>query len=154
MQLTLYTDYSMRVLMYLGRHQSEQTTIEDIVSYYAVSRNHLTKVVHNLAVCGFVRTMRGRKGGIALLRRPSDINVRDVIINTEKNFNVVECLLPAKGSCVIEDSCYLRHVLQQATDQFLDVLGGYTLADLLRDNTTREVKRVVFNQWARVTESL
>ena len=154
MQLTMYTDYSLRVLMYLGRHQSEQTTIEDIVDYYSVSRNHLTKVVHNLAVCGFVRTTRGRKGGIALLRKPSDINVRDVVLNTEKNFNIVECLQSTTSSCTVEDNCHLRHVFQLATDQFLNVLEDYTLADLIKDGSVLDFKTMIYDKWARIPESV
>ena len=79
MQLTLYTDYSLRVLLYLGLNPPRMATITEIADSYQISRNHLVKVVHNLATQGFVHTTRGRGGGLTLARAPTDINIGDVV---------------------------------------------------------------------------
>lgn len=99
MQLTLYTDYSLRVLLYLGIHKNEKATINEIADYFKISRNHLVKVVHNLAVCGYIHTVRGKGGGMSLARPAEEINIGDVVRHTEPNFHVVECFNPQTTHC-------------------------------------------------------
>lgn len=143
MQLTLYTDYSLRVLLYLGLNPREMSTIGDIADSYRISRNHLVKVVHNLAIQGFVNTTRGRGGGLGLARSPDAINIGDVVRHTEVNFHLVECFDRERNTCPIAAACILKSALHEAQKAFMAVLDGYTLADIL-DNREwlRNVLRV------------
>jgi Rrf2 family nitric oxide-sensitive transcriptional repressor len=133
MQLTLYTDYSLRVLIYLGLYPDKLATISEIARRYGISRNHLVKVVHNLSQNGYVKTTRGKGGGLALARAPEQINVGDVVRHTELNFDIVECFEQASSTCPIAPACALRRVLHEATAAFMEVLNGYTVADVLRN---------------------
>ena len=133
MQLTLYTDYSLRTLIFLGYLEDGKTaTINDVADYYDISRNHLMKVVYNLSQKGYITSIRGKGGGIKLSRPPAEINVGDVVRNMEPNFHVVECFNADGPKCTIESNCSLIPVLHDATNQFLAVLDKYTLQDLLK----------------------
>lgn len=134
MQLTVYTDYSLRVLIYLGLHRENVATIADIAKKYQISRNHIVKIVHHLASLGFVRTIRGRNGGMSLAREPEAINLADVILKTEPSFQLVECFRQ-EGDCCIEEACRFRGALTRALQSFFTVLGEYTLADLIEDKS-------------------
>ncbi len=131
MQLTRYSDYSLRVLIYLALDPERLVTIDDIARSYDISKAHLTKVVHQLGLRGYVETVRGRGGGVRLARRPQEIRVGDVVRSTEENMALVECFEPASSQCAIEAACGLRGVLQEALAAFLAVLDRYTLADLV-----------------------
>lgn len=131
MQLTLYTDYSLRVLVYLAQTHGESATITEIADFYRISRNHLVKVVHNLGNEGLIITTRGKHGGLRLARDPETIAIGEVVRRTEPNFNLVECFDPQKkNNCVITASCSLKNMLYQANKAFLDLLDAYTLADV------------------------
>ncbi|MEJ2347525.1 MAG: Rrf2 family transcriptional regulator [Gammaproteobacteria bacterium] len=132
MQLTRYTDYSLRVLMYLAVHPERLATITEISDAYDISRNHLVKVVHELGTLGFIKTQRGKQGGIRLARAPKEINIGEVVRRVEKNLDIVNCNEPA---CPILPACDLRDVLFEARDAFLSVLDSYTLDDLTAQQT-------------------
>lgn len=131
MTLTYYTNYSLRVLVYLGLHSTSLASITQISEAYRISRNHLVKVVHNLAKLGFIKTTRGRGGGLRLSRDPKQINIGDVVRRSEPNFCLVECFNATRNTCPLTPACELKAVVQKAEDAFLAVLDGYTLADLL-----------------------
>jgi Rrf2 family nitric oxide-sensitive transcriptional repressor len=131
MQLTSYTDYSLRVLMYLGLQGGALSSITEIAQQYAISRNHLVKVVHRLACEGFVHSVRGRSGGITLARPPHAISVGEVVRCMEGDMPLVECFRSATNQCPITPACRLSSVLAEARDHFLRTLDRYTLADLL-----------------------
>jgi len=131
MRLTTYTDYTLRVLIRLSVRPHHLTTIADIAESYGISENHLMKVVHQLGVAGYIETVRGRNGGIRLLKEPRDINVGEIVRRTEPDFDLVPCF-NASGACVIESACILKDSLDQARGAFLAVLDRYTLADLVR----------------------
>jgi Rrf2 family nitric oxide-sensitive transcriptional repressor len=131
MRLTSYTDYSLRVLMYLAVRSEEVATIEAISRAYGISKAHLTKVVHELGRAGLVETTRGRGGGLRLARRPDDIGVGEVVRRTEEKMDLVECFDSETSQCRIEPACRLRGVLGEALDAFLTTLDRYTLADLV-----------------------
>ena len=133
MQLTLYTDYSLRVLLYLGLKPQRMATITDIAQSYGISRNHLVKVVHNLATQGFIHSTRGRGGGITLARPAAEINIGDVVRHTEVNFDLVECFGRERNSCPIAAACFLKGALYEAQRAFMGVLDRYTLADVLEN---------------------
>jgi Rrf2 family nitric oxide-sensitive transcriptional repressor len=130
-QLTRYTDYSLRVLIYLAVEPDRRATIDEIASAYDISKAHLMKVVHELGRRGWVETVRGRGGGLQLARPADEIAVGEVVRATEENLALVECFDPATSACAIERACGLRAVLDEALAAFLAVLDGYTLADLV-----------------------
>ena len=125
MRLTRYTDYSLRVLMYLGARPDRLARIGEISEAYGISRNHLMKVVQDLVRLGFVTSVRGRKGEIRLARAPEEINVGAVVRATEDSFQVAPC-----ETCVIAPACGLKCALDEAVRAFLAVLDAYTLATL------------------------
>jgi Rrf2 family nitric oxide-sensitive transcriptional repressor len=131
MRLTTYTDYTLRVLIHLSVRPHHLTTIADIATSYGISANHLMKVVHQLGVAGYIETVRGRNGGIRLLQEPREINVGEIVRQTEPDFDLVPCF-NTFGACVIEPACILKDSLDQARGAFLAVLDRYTLADLVR----------------------
>lgn len=126
MKLTLFTDYSLRVLLYLGARGDRLASIGEIARGYGVSQNHLMKVVNELVRGGHVESVRGRSGGLRLARQPNLINVGDLVRRTEGHQTVVDC-----GSCAIGPACGLTGVFNEALAAFFAVLDRYTLADLL-----------------------
>lgn len=130
MQLTLYTDYSLRVLIFLRLHDDRKVTISEIADAYGISKNHLMKVVQQLANEGFVDSSRGRGGGLTLARPPVEINLADVVRRMEPSMAVVECFDEARNTCPIAPACDLQHVLGKAQQAFMATLEDYTLADI------------------------
>lgn len=132
MRLTQYTDYSLRVLIYLGFKKDENVTISELADFYHISRNHLVKVVHNLGLNGYIQTIRGKNGGLKLAHPPGEIIIGDVVRSMEPDFNLLECFNPAEDTCVITRTCALKSVLVGARDTFLEELDKYTLADAIK----------------------
>src|SRR6187401_2151524 len=126
MKLTLFTDYAVRVLLYVGTRPGRLCSIAEIADGYRVSRNHLMKVVNQLSRQGYVESVRGRSGGIRLGRAAEDINLGALIRATEDGFVLVDC-----GRCVVAPACGVTSVLGEALAAFLAVLDRYTLADML-----------------------
>ncbi|MCC6393476.1 MAG: Rrf2 family transcriptional regulator [Bryobacterales bacterium] len=136
MKLTAYTDYSLRVLMYLGLRGERLTTISELSETYGLSANHLMKIIHNLGKLGYIETVRGRGGGMKLAGIPEEINLGQVVRQMEPDFAVTECFDPKHPSeCVIMPACRLQLILGKAVEAFLDVLDSHTLADLLQSRT-------------------
>jgi len=131
MRLTLHSDFALRVLIHVGINEGKLTTINEIAESFDISKQHLMKVVNDLGQKGYLDTVRGRHGGLRLKRDPHDINIGQVVRDTEDNLDVIGCL-KQKGYCRIERVCVLRGALREATQAFLAVLNRYTLADLMR----------------------
>lgn len=135
MRLTMYTDYSLRVLLYLAHKQDRLVTISEMSDFYNISRNHLVKVVHNLGLCGYITTIRGKHGGLRLARPAHEIAIGEVVRKTEPDIDLLECFNPETDKCVISPTCSLKSVLLDARTGFLSVLDSYTLADLAKAKT-------------------
>jgi len=127
MQLTQFTDYSLRTLMYLAEHPDKLCTIGEVADWYGISKPHLVKVVHNLAKMDYIKSIQGKGGGIALNKKLSDINIGRIVRDTEPNFYMVECFDVVSNKCKITNSCKLKHVLHDATQSFLNMLDQQTL---------------------------
>jgi len=130
MRLTRYSDYALRVLMYMGVRGERLVTIDEIAGAYDISRNHLMKVVYHLGRQGYIHTVRGRKGGMALARQPAEINLGVLVRETENDLALVECFGP-DNRCCLTPACVLRQALDEALKAFMAVLDRYTLADLI-----------------------
>ena len=132
MRLTLYTDYSLRVLLYLGaKEPDELSTIKDISDAYGISKNHLMKVAHELGKMGYVETIRGRGGGIRLAKRPEEIGIGEVVRQTEEDFYLVDCFDPQSVGCIISPVCTLKGALNKALHAYISILDEYKLSDFL-----------------------
>ncbi|WP_038246806.1 RrF2 family transcriptional regulator [Ghiorsea bivora] len=131
MQLTKYTDYSLRTLLYLGTHQDRLSTISEISKYHNISRNHLVKVVHQLGTNGYILTIRGKNGGIRLARKPNEIQLSQVVRLTEPNMDIQECFSKETNTCPLIDECKLKHVFYSARESFMKTLEEKYLSDIL-----------------------
>jgi Rrf2 family transcriptional regulator, nitric oxide-sensitive transcriptional repressor len=131
MRITLYSDFALRTLIQVGLNDGKLTKINDIARSFGISKHHLMKVVNHLNQEGYLDTVRGRNGGIRLMREPRHINIGQVVRDTEDQLNVIGCL-ERKGYCPIERVCVLRGALRDATRAFLAVLDTYSLADLIK----------------------
>ncbi len=132
MRLTVYTDYSLRMLMYLAVKDDGLATIGEVAGAYGISKAHLTKVAHQLGLAGYVETVRGKGGGLRLSRLAGEIGLGDVIRRTEPDMALVPCFDPVHAPCVIVPACGLRGALYEARQAFLAVLDRYNLDDLVQ----------------------
>lgn len=130
MRLTVYTDYSLRLLIYLAVKGDGLITIGEVATAYGISRTHLTKVAHQLGLVGYVETVRGRKGGLRLACSAAAIGLGEVVRRTEPDFAFVPCFEPLDAPCPIRPCCVLRQAMLRARDALLETLDGYSLADL------------------------
>ncbi len=131
MRLSAFSDYNLRVLMYLGVQKGRLATIAEIAAAHEISKSHLMKVVHQLGRSGYIETVRGKGGGLRLAREAQDIVVGEVIRHAESDFALAECFAE-DSTCRIQGVCCLPAILNQALKAMFLVLDGYTLADLLR----------------------
>lgn len=129
MRLTLHTDYALRMLIYIGLAEGQLSTIREIAEAYAISRNHLMKVAHKLQKLGYLETIRGRAGGLALALPGKDIHLGKLVLELEPDMALAECFGPG-NHCVISPDCKLRDALRKARQAFVETLDAYTLADL------------------------
>jgi Rrf2 family nitric oxide-sensitive transcriptional repressor len=131
MRLTVFSDYTLRVLIYLALDPTRLATIPEIAAAYGISENHLMKVVHQLGRAGIVQSTRGKGGGIRLARAPEAIRLGDMVRLTEGDAPIVECLSGDANGCRITSSCSLRGILVHAFDALYESLDQHTLADLV-----------------------
>jgi|SRR5450759_2635235 Rrf2 family nitric oxide-sensitive transcriptional repressor len=136
MQLTRFTDYSLRVLVFLGAHPDRLCTISETAQAYRISGNHLMKVVNRLSAVGYIQTFRGKGGGMRLSRAPKMINLGDVVRHMEDRFDIVECFNEKLQDCPLLPACALRSVLADALRNFMATLDRHTLQDILGNGTS------------------
>jgi len=129
-QLTSFTDYGLRALIYLASlPEGQQTNITEVTNIYGVSRNHMVKIINQLSRAGYITATRGKNGGIRLGMPASQIVIGDVVRKMEP-LQLVDC-----ASCSISPACRLKKALYDAVQRFLQELDSYTLADLVEGNT-------------------
>ncbi len=132
MRLTDYSEYALRVLIYLSIQDDRLVTVKEISEQYGISHNHLTKLVHKLGKNGFVETIRGKSGGLRIGRDPAMITVGEVVRIMESDFAIVECMQSGNYECRIVRACVLSGVFREGLNAFLEVLDNYTIADLVK----------------------
>ncbi len=133
MQLTVFTDYGLRSLMYLAAHPERLCSVKEIAEHYGISRNHLVKVVHRLAQLEYIVSTKGKGGGIRLAGDPKSLKLGDLVRVLEPNMNMVECFDRETNTCRIVSGCQLKHFLFDASQAFIDHLNKHTLADAVRN---------------------
>jgi len=139
MQLSLYTDYSLRVLLFLGANQGRRVAMTEIAQRFGISREHLRKVVHTLAQLGIIETFRGKNGGFVLNRAPADINIGELVEATEPRKSVIDC---DSQPCILVESCSLKGMLGKAENAFYNTLKEFTLADMMKNKSMQTILRV------------
>ena len=130
MRLTDYTDYTLRVLIYCASNPDRLVTISEVADAYSISRNPLTKIVHELGKQGVLETVRGRGGGLRLLRAPAEITVGEIVRESEPDLTMVECFDRRTNRCRLTPHCSLKRALKRALEAYLDVLDGVTIEDI------------------------
>lgn len=136
MRLSIFSDYALRVLMHAALRTPELTTIDEVAQSFRISRNHLSKVVHQLSRHGFILTRRGIGGGFTLARPVKKIILGEVIRITEGDDTVIDCVTRKNESCVIFPACRLKGVLAEAAQAFYEALDKYTVHDLIKQRPT------------------
>ena len=132
MRLTVYSDYALRLMMYLGLRRDRLSTIDDVANAYGISKAHLMKITHELGKKGLIETVRGRQGGMRLARAVDNIGVGEIVRACEPDFALVPCMeANAHNVCAVQPACVLKRALAKAAMAFLEVLDGYSLADLV-----------------------
>ncbi len=146
MRLAEYTDYTLRVLMYCAAHPGQLVTIGELAERHGVSKNHLMKIVNDLARQGVLETTRGRGGGLRLLKDPSTIRIGDVVRASETDFRLVECFDAGTNLCTLSPTCRLKQVFDAALQAYFKALDGATLADIAGPVASADKARAVSAQ--------
>ena len=150
MKLSTFTDYSLRLLMYLAANTGGRATIAQIAQAFGVSEHHLVKVAHSLGRAGWLANVRGKGGGLELAVAPERIVIGAVVRHTEGRAVMAECFAD-DSDCSIAPDCRLKGVLAESVDAFYRVLDSYTLADIVRNR--RQLAKVLFVDTAPVTRA-
>lgn len=131
MYLSKFTDYSFRILVYLGNHPNELFTVDELSSILNLSTHHIKKIIYKLAKNNYILSTKGRNGGIKLVMDPKNINLGKLLEITEDNLNIVECFSQENNSCNLVQGCKLKPILNEALISFKIKLSEYTLEDIL-----------------------
>lgn len=142
MRLTAYTDYNLRVLVYLALNRDGSSTIREISERYGISKNHLMKVVRELSRRSYVIAIRGKNGGLRLNVPPAEINIGRLVREMENDLALVECL-GENNQCIIKPACQLQSILTEALEAFFAALDAYTLEDVLNDDKKAELTQIL-----------
>ena len=132
MQLTTFTDYGLRSLMYLAENPDRMSSISEIAGFYGISRHHLVKVIHRLSQLEYITSTQGKGGGIQLSTETLNTRLGDLVKKLEANMNLVECFDKATNTCKITKTCQLKHLLFEANQSFIKTMNQYTLADIIK----------------------
>ncbi|WP_150466334.1 Rrf2 family transcriptional regulator [Francisella sp. SYW-9] len=130
MNLTSFTDYSLRILIILGSNPTQKYKTKDLVNILDIKLNHATKIINNLSNLNYIQSYKGRFGGISISPNIYDIKLSDIVQNLEP-MNIVECFNKDKAlTCPLIQNCKLKAILNQATNDFIKRLGNYTFSDI------------------------
>ena len=133
MQLTIFTDYGLRTLMYLAAYPERRCSVREVAEHYGISRNHLVKVVHFLSQLGYIDSSKGKGGGIRLAKPAETLRIGDLVRELEPHMQLVECFDKDTNTCRISNGCQLKHFLAEANAAFISALNRYTLAETVRN---------------------
>ncbi len=145
MQLTLHSEYALRVLLYLGAQPGRKVSTREISDAYGISKHHLVRVVQTLGERGYLRLIPGRSGGMVLAADPREIRLGDVVHQAEPNMRLAECFDRQHNTCVLTHVCTLKPVLNEALNAFLSALNRYTLGDLLAGGAQQKLATILVN---------
>jgi Rrf2 family nitric oxide-sensitive transcriptional repressor len=151
MQLSRFTDYSLRVLLYTATHKDRLITLSEVSDFYDISLEHLRKVVHAMSRSGDLKTYRGKRGGFTLGRSTDQINVGAIVSQSEKQGDLIDC---TGQQCKLNGHCSLQPILWEAKEAFIGVLEQYTLADLLNHKPMRDILIATDSRPLELTECL
>ena len=143
MQVTLFSDYALRMLMYLGVRPDEVVPISQIAEAFGASRHYMLKVMNDLTEAGYITAVRGRRGGVKLAKAPADIRVGKLVKATEPHEGLLDCI-PGGSDCPIEAVCKLRKIFIEAQAEFYRTLDNYTVADLIAQ--PKKLQRILLKQ--------
>lgn len=135
MRLTSFTDYSVRVLMYVAMKEGELASIREVSEAYSISSNHLMKVIHHLGKGGYLETIRGKNGGFRLGKDASEINIGELIRYAEDDMAIVECFGNKEGRCSLREECNFSNIMLEALNAFMATVDKYTLSDLVKNGS-------------------
>jgi Rrf2 family nitric oxide-sensitive transcriptional repressor len=135
MQLTRFTDYALRALIFVGRHDGRICTMGEVAAYFRISQEHMRKVIHKLAKLGYLDSRRGKGGGVVLGTNPEQIRIGDVVLATEEDLSIVDC---DAIDCVLSPGCSLKGALDRGSRAFIAALNEVTLADLLQERRMKQ----------------
>jgi len=130
LNLSKFSDYAFRILIYLAKNQDKICTVEELATNLQISEHHLKKIVHRLGKTEYVISTKGRNGGLKLGMEPKDINLGKILIITEESINVSECFSSAKHTCSTS-KCRLKAILSSSISSFVNEFSKYTLEDIL-----------------------
>lgn len=131
MNLSKFSDYSFRTLIYLAKNQDKLCTVEEVADYLKISEHHLKKIVQRLGKTEYIRSSKGRNGGLKLGLNPKDINLGSILRITEDNLTLVECFSDDKCTCNLTGVCKLKIVFDNSLNSFINELSKYTLEDII-----------------------
>ena len=138
MRLTRYTDFAIRIMLYLAAHEERLCSIGEIAESYGISQNHLMKVASDLAGSGYVQSLRGRGGGLRLARLASEINIGEMVRHTEGQVDLVGC-----GSCALAPACGMVCAFKNAVEAFFATLETYSLADIMTNGRPEQLRQIL-----------
>ena len=127
MQLSKFSDYSFRALIYLAKHTDKLCTVEELATSLNTSEHHMKKVIHQLGKTEYITSIKGRGGGLKLGKNPSDINLGDVLKMTEDHMNLIECFNHSQSCPLLSSGCKLKCIASKALHQFIHEFSQYTL---------------------------
>ncbi|MCI5630718.1 MAG: Rrf2 family transcriptional regulator [Clostridiales bacterium] len=131
MYLSKFTDYSFRILMYLGNNPDKLSTVDELSSILGLSTHHVKKIVYKLSTNNYILSLKGRNGGIKLGMDPKDINLGKLLEITEDNLDILECFSIENNTCSLNNCCKLKPIINDALESFKLELSKYTLDDIL-----------------------
>lgn len=131
MYLSKFTDYAFRALIYLAINRNKLYTVEEIAKELEISEHHLKKIMNKLAKTQYITSVKGRTGGLKIGLEPKDINLGDVLKNTEDNLNIAECFNKGDTCPFIEGGCKLKGIMNKSLIAFIEEFSKYTLEDIL-----------------------